>query len=263
MSREAGCLSMRKTGRTITTRDMPHTARRNRRRVHAPQPSQGCLSVKRTTTGASTTATPQVRWITTGRALTLGGLGLSSSATAVTLPAAAHLLGHRSPALAVIVGIAPALPAVLAVTAVVATYLVASTVAILTTVGRVIRGNSPAATCLDDLFGWLTNAPISLLTVTPLKPPTRRAQRGPHTPAVSPLPAAPIAARKEDERLYWETIQRQAAARPRGARDDVALPGDPITQPMPRVQGRHARAGTTEPSPTATEVRLPEMIGKA
>jgi hypothetical protein len=165
-------------------------------------------------------------------------------------------------ALALAVGLAPALPVLLVVVAVVGTYLMASTLASIITMGRVIRGNSTAAACLDDLFVWIINAPISLLTLTQLKPPVRRAKPVSRAaPAISPLPAAPVAARNEDEPVYWNTLQRKLSE-PGGARDDVKLPGDRVTQPMQQARGRHARQDTAEVGASVLDAPLPEMSGQ-
>jgi hypothetical protein len=76
-------------------------------------------------------------------------IGLSSSATALTLPASLHALGRYNIALAVILGMAPAVLGVLALVIVLSTVVVcftALTVALITAVSRrerIARGRGP------------------------------------------------------------------------------------------------------------------------
>jgi hypothetical protein len=209
--------------------------------------------VKPTITRRSTTATPAGRFAV-GRATAIGA-GLASSATAVTLPAAIHALGHRNMPLALAIGVAPALPLLLVIAAVTMMYVTASAAAVAVTIGRVIRGRTETAICVDELFRWIINAPIALLTLTPLKPMARTPSRT--TSAVPALPAALGAARKQGTPVYWETLQ-EMMNRPGGA-PDVVRREDDDTQP---IRGRHARPGDERKS-SGRQARQPEMTGSA
>lgn len=141
---------------------------------------------------------------------------------------------------ALAVGLAPALPLLLVAVAFVVMYAVVSVVAVLATIGRVLRAGSDVGCCLDDLYGWIVNAPIALLTLTPMRRPARRPGGASRKKVVEPLPAVPPdAVRNDDEPVYWRTFQSRSA-RPGGARDDVILPGEPVTGLAAPV-GRHAR----------------------
>lgn len=163
---------------------------------------------------------------------------MAPPATAVTLPAALHAFGHRSLSEAVAIGLAPVWLVLLVVAPVVAIYTIVSLVAVLVTMGRVLLPGPGPASCVDDLYRWIVNPVISLLTLTPFTPPTRRAKAASKSmpKAADPLPPAPGSALDEDDRLYWETLQSRAA-QGGGARSDVPLPDDPATEPV----GRHAR----------------------
>jgi hypothetical protein len=191
--------------------------------------------VKRNTVHESTTGAPATQKAMASRAWPLG-LGLLSSA--ITLPVSVHFVGHASGPLAVGVGLIPALPATLVVVTSATIYLLAEVVAIVVTVGRVMRHNFTAAECIDDMFIWIVNPLISLLSLQPYKPPRRKTKSTAR--ASNPLPAVPGAARRADEPFFWRTMQSQAE-RPGGARTDVPLPGDPVITPTAHVRGRHAR----------------------
>lgn len=211
---------------------VPPAARHNQ--GGTTRPHKGCApTVNPTIRRQSTTATPASLKQRIGRATAIGA-GLASSATAVTLPTAIHALGHKSMALALTVGLAPAVPLLLVVVAVVTMYVIASMVAVFVALGRVIHGRAGAADAVDDLFGSIINAPIALLTLTPLKPRARSSGRNASNMPV--LPAAPAAARKLGTPVYWETLQ-EMVGRPGGAADIVPREDDD-TQP---IRGRHER----------------------
>jgi hypothetical protein len=208
--------------------------------------------VKRSTTRQSTTATPSVRKFTGGPIAI--ALGLTPTASALTLPISVHALGHNDMGLAVITGMAPALASLLIVVTVTTAYLAAFLLALLATLGRLLLGRDSAATCVEDLFRHVINPPISILTLTPVKairPTTAATKRGRATAAESPLPAVPGAARKEIESLYWK-LKRETGIEPE-VRREVVPTAEPVIAPS---RGRHA--GPEAPEPAAQEKGTPE-----
>ena len=189
---------------------------------------------------ASTTATPPSRKIT-ARVAVLGCITLSPPASMFAIVATLHALGPGHWTEAILVGLVPALPALMMATVIVM-WAVSMLAALLVQLGRALRpGRLDASECFNEFFyDWLTSTAIAIITLTPAKrPPRRTTATKPRTAEPAPIPPVSAAAmRREDESLYWVTVQSRAT-RPGGAREDVKLPGDPV--PMPPSTGRHAR----------------------
>jgi hypothetical protein len=111
---------------------------------------------------------------------------------------------------------------------------------------------------VDELFRWIINAPIALLTLTPLKPMARPAKPEIKTPALAPLPATPGATRAQAEHIFWQLMQDKMPEP--GGRPDIVDCDLQDTQP---IRGRHARPDNDERGPLGTDARLPEMSGSA
>jgi hypothetical protein len=191
--------------------------------------------VKRSTTRPSTTATPYSHKFTFGPR---GFIAILASSTVVTFPTAAALLHHQGLAVTLLVGLLPIMPLILVTAVFVVGYVAAAMLATLVVMADILRGSSGLDTSFDDLFVRITNAPISFLTLTPLKFPVRSARR---TSSPSPLPpGAPGSTREQDTKIYWEVFRDMMAARPDGV-PDIVSSGDRITQ---TVRGRHEKPET-------------------
>jgi len=200
-----------------------------------------------------------------GRKLFSGFIALVLSgcpASAVTLPLTIHAFGREQMGAAVVVGLIPALAAILIISAVVMAF----TVATLVTIGRIAAGTSAASSCVDDLFAWMVNPLISLISLTSFKPRRRAAEAQP-TP--NPLPAVPVAARKEIEAVYWQLKREQdakIAAAPVEAEvtehattEAKVIPPDTETNnPVEPYRARHAKQETTDAEATS-DVPLREL----
>ena len=218
----------------VTKRKVLHTARQPWRRPCAP-PKRMCSTVKRANTRPSTTATPYSRkFILSPRGLA----AILASSTVVTFPTAAAVLHRQGLGVALVVGLLPIVPLVLLAAAFVTSYMAISMLATLAMTVRIACGRGDPDRCFDDLFIWITNAPISFLTLTPLKLPARAA-RPTSLPSLLP-PGAPGSARDEDTKIYWDVFRDMMATRPGGV-PDVVKADDPITQP---IRGRHEKSGT-------------------
>jgi hypothetical protein len=193
--------------------------------------------VKPNTRSTSTTATPP------SSKFALGGrvaVGLASSA-AVTVPVAGWLLHKHGPVVVLAVGLLPLLPYLLILVSFVVLYFTVSIAAIVAT----FRAKPALADARINSINWLyvqiTNAPVAMLTLKPLKPVIR--EQTPEAPAQLPPeplpPADPEVAEKEDTPNYWKAFQH-LAAQPGGAKDIVPAEDD-ITEPIQTVRaGRHA-----------------------
>jgi hypothetical protein len=153
----------------------------------------------------------------------------------VTFPTAAALLHRQGLGLALSVGLLPILPLVLLAAAFVISYMAVSMLATFVMMVRIARGHDDPDTGFDNLFIQITNAPISFLTLTPLKFSARTAKP---TRSPSPLPpGAPGSARDQDSKIYWDVLRDMMAARPAGA------PGiaDARHQTIQPIRGRHEK----------------------
>lgn len=199
--------------------------------------------MKRNSPRESTTATRPSRKVTISRVLALV-VGLASSATAVTLPASVHTLGHYDVALAVIIGISPAILGLLAlvvVLTVMTVYLVALTAALLVAgvvaLGRLLRmGDGSPASAAEHVLISVINPLIALGTLSPLKPVRRVAEPLDGT-TVSPMPAVPTAARTEATPFFAKLV-RENPLTAEALRGAVPV-GDNVSS---LSRGRHARS---------------------
>lgn len=198
-------------------------------------PLRMCPTVKRSNARPSTTATPY------GHKFTLSPRGIAAilaSSTVVTFPTAAALLHRQGLGLALLVGLLPIVPLFLLAVAFVTNYMAVSMLATFVAMVRILCGRGEPDTSLNNLFVQITNAPISFLTLTPLKVSVRANKP---TGLLSPLPpGAPGSAKDQDTKIYWEVLRDMMAMRPDGVPDIVNY-DQPITQP---VRGRHAKSET-------------------
>lgn len=192
------------------------------------------------------------RWTLGRRALTLGIAGT----TIVTFPVAKAMFpGH--PVAATMIGLAP----LVRYTLMIVQFAILSTVAILllmlAMIPLVVCGRADLTKCMTVLMICITNAPIAVLTLTPLpdslfksgglaKPARRKAS----TSDLSALPpAAPGVNRGQDTPHYWRTLQNQAA-KPGGA-PDVVLSSEPGSG-----TGRHAKPGPADRTKVSANERV-------
>jgi hypothetical protein len=123
-------------------------------------------------------------------------------------------------------------------------------IATLHTVASIARGDADAGQLIDDLFMRITNAPIALLSSTPLKlrrRETAATSAPPHMDAPpEPLPVlGSSATAKASEALYWMLLQDFAGKR-QGGEAQIVTP-DEIFAGM--IRGRHAKPETPESEP--------------
>ena len=207
--------------------------------------------MKRSPSAQSTTAAPVSRIFTTGR-LTALVVGLGSPATAVTLPASVHALGHYNMALAVTLGAAPAVLALLALVLVLSLltiYFTALAAALsaagLVALSRLLRiGSGAPVSTAQDVISVVINPLIALGTMSSLSPvlrPERPAEQLAASEGASPLPAVPGAARIEAE-PFFRKLAREMPRAAGGLREATTVP-EPVVPPS---RGRHARPETAE-----------------
>jgi hypothetical protein len=197
------------------------------------------FQVKPNNRSTSTTATPP------GSKFALGGrvaVGLATS-TAVTVPVAGWLLHKHGPVVVLAVGLLPLLPYLLTVVSFVVLYFTVSITAIIATFRAKPALSNAKINSINWLYFQITNAPVAMLTLKPLKPVIR--EQAPETEAEpeppEPIPPAnPEVVDKEDTPNYWKAFQHMAA-QPGGA-PDIVPAEDEITEPIQTVSaGRHAR----------------------
>jgi hypothetical protein len=167
-------------------------------------------------------------------------VGLASSA-AVTVPVSGWLLHKHGPVIVLAIGLLPLLPYLLILVSFVVLYFTVSIAAIVAT----FRAKPALADAKINSINWLyvqiTNAPVAMLTLKPLKPLIRETPATAAQPPPEALPPAdPDLAEKEDTPNYWKAFQH-LAAQPGGA-PDIVPAEDEITEPIQTVHaGRHAR----------------------
>jgi hypothetical protein len=163
------------------------------------------------------------------------------------------VLHHQSIALALLAGLAPVLPLLLTVAVLLVIYTAVSLLAVTVITVRIVCTNDDATECLRSLFMLIINAPIAIMTLTPLKLTKRDSKVSGQAHLPVPLPAgAPGDERKQGTPFYWQL--RREMPLPNGDASQIVMPDGLFEIP---VRGRHARPETVEPRPGSEECELP------
>ena len=206
--------------------------------------------MKRSSNRQSTTNTPSARTFEI-RGSKLVGL---ASSTAITLPVSTVVLHRQSLGLALLAGVVPALPLLLAAVVLLSVYTVVSVLTILVMTIRITCMRGDPELCLDSLFVWITNAPIAFMTGTQLKLPKRESKTSGPSNVPQPLPAGPPGDARKQSTPFFDLLRHEMPLQT----GDVSLSITPDNLFHWPVRGRHARPETrvSTPPPEEGEERM-------